>query len=144
MTLQSPILVSLVVSGLFSVASGIWRKRAAASYNVFRRIGAIYSVGLGTILLALTAVSTVQPGIFHTNPSLGIGQRLAVAAIFAFVLAIGVDGLRSPTYRPDLGDTMRGRKSKEAWYQELARRNSRNWWTGEPLAASAHHGARPV
>ena len=73
----------------------------------------------------------VSPGLFPDEPPAPAWGKVIYAVLFGAVAAFGVHWLRAPTYRPDLGDTMR-LMSTEPWADELARRQGRSWWTGDP------------
>ena len=73
----------------------------------------------------------VRPGTLPSNPSTPMWERAAITILFVLVIALGVRGLRLPTYRPDLGDTASVIRTDSS-SEELVRRKDRNWWTGEP------------
>jgi hypothetical protein len=98
--------------------------------NALRRFGALWCVSLGSIAVLGTIASAIWPDSFGESPP-SISAALAIVSIFALVLAFGAWLIRTPSYRPDLGDTMR-LMSTEPWADELARRQNRTWWTGDP------------
>jgi hypothetical protein len=110
--------------------------------NALRRFGALWCVSLGSIAVLGTVASAIWPDVFEeAQTSI---SAFTTVSIFALVLAFGVWLIRTPSYRPDLGDTMRF-MSTEPWADELARRQNRTWWTGDPrptkgkLSASDGH-----
>lgn len=98
--------------------------------NAFRRFAALWFVSLASIAVLGTVARAIWPNSFDEPPP-SISAALALVSIFSLVLAFGVWLIRAPSYRPDLGDTMR-LMSTEPWADELARRQNRTWWTGDP------------
>ena len=99
--------------------------------NALLRVLALWCVSLGSIAVLGTLASAIWPDSFE-EPQTSISV-LTLVSIFGLVLAFGVWLIRTPSYRPDLGDTMR-LMSTEPWADELARRQNRTWWTGDPKA----------
>jgi hypothetical protein len=100
--------------------------------NALHRFLALWCVSLGSIAVLATVASAIWPDISDERPtSIGV---LTTVSLFGLVLAFGVWLIRRPSYRPDLGDTMRF-MSTEPWADELARRQNRTWWTGDPKRA---------
>ena len=98
--------------------------------NAFRRVGALWCIILGNLAVLGTVAGAIWPDIVGEEP-MSTSAELATITIFGLVVAFGVWLIRRPSYRPDLGDTMRF-MSTEPWADELARRQNRTWWTGDP------------
>jgi hypothetical protein len=118
--------VALAVSML-----GLSLKMGHARFmNAFRRFAALWFIVLGSLAVFGTVAFAIWPDSFEETP-MSAGAELAMATIFGLVVALGVWLIRRPSYRPDLGDTMRF-MSTEPWADELVRRQNRTWWTGDP------------
>ena len=118
----------------FSYAS--YRMGHARFLNVLKRVVALGFVSLGSLAVILSLASIVWPGLFPDEPPAPRWGQLIYALVFGLGAAFGVHLMHGPTYRPDLGDTMR-LMSTEPWPEELARRKGRSWWTGDPQPESA-------
>jgi hypothetical protein len=121
-----------IVFGMFILSVKMGHARFM---NAFRRFAAFWFVCLGTFAIVGTIASILWPRFFD-QPRTSIGSLIALVIVFGLVVAVGARMLRMPTYRPDLGDTMR-LMSNEPWPEELARRQGRSLWTGDPLPTSA-------
>jgi hypothetical protein len=130
-------LIAAIASLLFSVVQTRLRTTHPLSFNVVRRVSAIWCVCLGLIALIAGVLWMVRPGTLPSDPSIPMWGRAAITALFVFVLAVGVRGLRLPTYRIDLGDTASVMHADSA-REEIVRRQDRNWWTGEPRSREDH------
>jgi putative Mn2+ efflux pump MntP len=120
------IAVALSLSTLaLSVKRGRFRYRHAV-----RRFAALWFVVFGTLAVLATVAGAIWPDLAGTTP-VSTSAELAIVSVFGLVLAFGIWLIRAPSYRPDLGDTMRF-MSTESWADELARRQNRTWWTGDP------------
>jgi hypothetical protein len=121
-----------VVVGILFVGSFFFllRKMGHARFtNLLRRVAGLWFVSLGTLAILVEIVGTIWPAAFdEKTPTSGV---IVLVGVFAVAIAIGVWLLRAPSYRPDLGDTMR-LLSTEPWPEELQRRKNRTWWTGDP------------
>jgi hypothetical protein len=102
--------------------------------NAFRRFAAYWFVCLGTIAVVGTIAVIVRPSSVEGSEA-STGAQLSIIVVFGLVVVVGLLMLRMPTYRPDLGDTMRF-MSTEPWPEELARRQGRSPWTGDPRPTS--------
>jgi hypothetical protein len=118
-----------IILGLFYASS---RMGHARFMNVFRRVVAIWFVSLGSLAVITSIVWIGWPGLFPDEPPAPVWGKVVYAALFGAVAAFGVLLMCAPTYRPDLGDTMR-LMGTEPWREELARRQGRRWWTGDPV-----------
>jgi hypothetical protein len=98
--------------------------------NVLRRFAALWFVSLGSIAVVATVAGAIVPDLFP-DERITLSYILTTIVASGLFIALGIRWLRAPTYRPDLGDTMRI-MSTEPWLEELARRQGRNWWTGDP------------
>jgi len=108
-----------------------WRMGAFRFINAFRRFVAIGFASLGTLAVIISLVWIGWPEVFSDEPPAPLWGKVAYVFLFGLGAAFGVYLMRAPTYRPDLGDTMR-LMSNEPWSQELERRRGRSWWTGDP------------
>lgn len=104
--------------------------------NVLRRVAALGFVSLGSLAVIVSLAWIVLPGLFPDVPRAPVWGQLIYALLFGFLVALGIHWMRVPTYRPDLGDTMR-LVGTEPWPEELARRHGRSWWTGDPRPENA-------
>jgi hypothetical protein len=102
--------------------------------NAFRRFAAYWFVCLGTLAVVGTIAAIVWPSSVEESQA-SIGTQLSIIIVFGLVVVVGLLMLRMPSYRPDLGDTMRF-MSTEPWSEELARRQGRSPWTGDPRPTS--------
>lgn len=108
-----------------------WKMGAFRFGNAFRRVVAIGFVSLGTLVAVVSLVSIGWPEVFSDEPPVPLLGQFVFRVLFVLVGGLGVYLLRTPTYRPDLGDTMR-LMSNAPWSEELERRRGRSWWTGNP------------
>jgi hypothetical protein len=119
----------------FAVISGFlyarFRMGHARFLNFFRRVAAIWFVSLGTLAAIVELTWAEWPRLFPDEPSAPASVKVVYSIVFGAVAVFGVYLMRTPTYRPDLGDTMR-LMSTRPWSEELARRQGRSWWTGDP------------
>jgi hypothetical protein len=104
-------------------------------YNAFRRVVAIGFVSLGTLGFIVSLVWTIWPQVFRDEPLAPLFGKFVSQVLFVLAAGLGMYLVRAPTYRPDLGDTMR-LMSNEPWSEELERRRGRSWWTGDPRRPS--------
>jgi hypothetical protein len=127
-----------VISAAFiaSFLYASYRMGHARFMNVFRRVAALWFVSLGSLAVIVSLAWIVWPGLFPDEPPAPVWGQLTYALLFGLVVAFGVHWMRAPTYRPDLGDTMR-LMGTEPWPEELARRHGRSWWTGDPRPENA-------
>jgi hypothetical protein len=102
--------------------------------NAARRFAALWFISLGSLAFVGTVASTIWPDAFAPAPRSTSGD-VGLIVISGLVVAFGIWLIRTPSYRPDLGDTMR-LMSTEPWAEELARRGNRAWWTGDPKPTS--------
>jgi hypothetical protein len=121
------------VAGLFYARH---RMGHARFMNVFRRVAALWFVSLGSLAVIASFVWIAWPGFSPDEAPAPIWGKVTYGVLFALVVAFGVHWMRVPTYRPDLGDTMR-LMGTEPWPEELARRQGRSWWTGDPRPENA-------
>jgi len=134
-------LIAAIACLLFSAFQTRLRATHPPYFNIVRRVGALWCVCLGTIAVIAGVLWMVRPGMLPSNLSTPMWERAAITILFVIVIALGVKGLRLPTYRPDLGDTasvIRTDSSRE----ESARRKDRKWWTGEPRSRGNHVSLR--
>ena len=110
--------------------------------NVLRRVAGLWFVSLGSLAVLATIVWIVWPGLAPDEPSAPTWGKIAEGVLFALVVVLGIHWMRVPTYRPDLGDTMRF-MGTEPWTEELARRQGRSWWTGDPRPKTAQRLTSP-
>lgn len=128
-----PLLQELIVSVAFLVVwFAVRRKMGAFRFgNAFRRVVAIGFISLGTLGFIVSFVWTSWPEVFRDEPPAPLFGKFVTQVLFVLAAGLGVYLVRAPTYRPDLGDTMR-LMSNEPWSEELVRRRGRSWWTGDP------------
>ena|SRR2546423_10258661 len=134
-------LIAAIASLLFSAFQTRLRTTHPPYFNIVRRVSAIWCVCLGISALIAGVLWMVRPGTLPSDPSAPMWERAAITGLFVFVIAIGIRGLRLPTYRIDLGDTasaIRADSSRE----EITRRKDRDWWTGEPRVQVDHVSLR--
>jgi hypothetical protein len=129
----------------FIAASVALRRRMGAFrfINAFRRFVAIGFASLGTLAVIISLVWIGWPEVFSDEPAAPLWGKVAYAFLFGLAATLGVYLMLAPTYRPDLGDTMR-LMSNEPWSQELERRRGRSWWTGDPrspINGNLHRGS---
>ena len=110
--------------------------------NVLRRVAALWFISLGTLAGLASFGWIVWPGLFPDEAPIPIWGKFASGFLCALVVAFGVHWVRVPTYRHDLGDTMRLMDTKP-WPEELARRQGRSWWTGDPRPENAQRRSSP-
>jgi hypothetical protein len=104
--------------------------------NAFKRFAAYWFICLGTLGAVGSIASIIWPDFFDDSRTSTAGL-IAIIIVFSLAVVVGARMLRMPTFRPDLGDTMR-LMSNEPWPEELARRQGRSPWTGDPLPRSAN------
>lgn len=134
-------LIAAIASLLFSAFQTRLRTTHPRQFNVVRRVGALSCACLGIYAVIASVLWMVRPGTLPSDPSIPTCERAAITVLFVVVIALGVRGLRLPTYRPDLGDTARVMRTDSA-SEELVRRKDRNWWTGAPRSRSKHVSLR--
>src|SRR3954468_8751857 len=125
------ILSPAIVISIFALSKKMGRFRFL---NALRRFAAFWFVCLGTLAVVTTIASIIWPGFFD-GPRTSTGGSIGLIIVFALVMIVGLRMLHMPTYRPDLGDTMR-LMSNEPWPEELARRQGRSPWTGDPSTST--------
>jgi predicted membrane channel-forming protein YqfA (hemolysin III family) len=108
-----------------------WKMGTFRFGNAFRRVVAIGFISLGTLGVIVCLVWTGWPEVFRDEPPAPLFGKFVSQVLFVLAAGFGVYLVRAPTYRPDLGDTMR-LMSNEPWSEELVRRKGRSWWTGDP------------
>ena len=108
-----------------------FRMGHARFLNLFRRVAAIWFASLGTLAVIVELAWIAWPRLFAYEPPAPAAAKVAYSILFAAVAGFGVYLMRTPSYRPDLGDTMR-LMGTEPWSEELTRRQNRSWWTGDP------------
>ena len=129
MRLVQELIVSVAFVAVWFVVRG---KMGAVRFgNAFRRVVAIGFVSLGTLGFIVSLVWTGWPEVFRDEPPAPLFGKFVSQVLFVLAAGLGVYLVRAPTYRPDLGDTMR-LMSNEPWSEELVRRRGRSWWTGDP------------
>ena len=101
--------------------------------NALRRVVGLWFVSLGSLAVIVTVAASIWPDAF--GEAVPFNRVLVSVLAFGFAVVLGIWFLRAPTYRPDLGDTMR-LMSTEPWPEELERRKGRTWWTGDPRVRS--------
>jgi hypothetical protein len=134
-------LIAAIIYVLLAAFQTRLRRIKPAYSNIVRRVEALWCLCLGTIAVVGSVLWIVRPGTLPSDPSIPIWGRVGLMILFALVAILGARGLRAPTYRPDLGDTMRV-KNTDSWKGELSRRADRSWWTGEPRSHPNQASAR--
>jgi uncharacterized membrane protein YqjE len=129
MRLVQELIVSLAFIAVWFAAR--WKMGSFRFGNAFRRGVAIGFASLGTLGFIVSLVWTFWPQAFRDEPPAPLFGKFVSQVLFVLAAGLGVYLVRMPTYRPDLGDTMR-LMSNEPWSEELLRRRGRSWWTGDP------------
>jgi hypothetical protein len=124
-------LIAVVALVLISALETSLRARHPAYFNIWRRLVALWCVCLGTIAVIGGILWMVRPGTLPSDLSTPMWERAAITILFVLVVALGVRGLRLPTYRPDLGDAASIMRAEPSSAEAMSRR-TRNWWTGDP------------
>jgi len=133
-----------IVAAIAFVAAIIYARSRLGYFrfsNVLRRVVGLCFVSFPVVGILVTIVGIVWPGAFDAEVT-SSSQLVGLVMFFAPFVAVGIWVLRSPTYRPDLGDTMR-LVSTDPWSEELARRQNRSWWTGDPKTIPNESVATP-
>jgi hypothetical protein len=130
-------LTAALATAFYSAFQRRLRNAHPRQFNVLRRASDLLCVCIGMYVVIAGILWMVRPGTLPGDPSIPMWERAAITALCVLIPAIGVRGLRLPTYRPDLGDTaevIRADPSSE----ESKNRWERNWWTGEPRSRSGN------
>lgn len=94
-------------------------------YNVMRRMLGIMATFAGLVFL-------FTPLLLHLGWMIDEPGRSRAGEIIAglIALALGLNNLRRPTYRPDLGDVSFWTDSTGGPMRVQPERGRRSWWTG--------------
>jgi hypothetical protein len=130
-----------MTSTLTNSSRSAFSKARKHAIDSFRRVVAIGFVSLGTLGFIVSLVWTGWPEVFRDEPPAPLFGKFVSQVLFVLAAGLGVYLVRAPTYRPDLGDTMR-LMSNEPWSEELVRRRGRSWWTGDPRPPVSHDSHR--
>src|SRR3954447_15229057 len=97
LTIGAAVLVSMLV-----LSSKVGRARFM---NGLRRFAGLWFVSLGSLAFLATLASTIWPNAFPDDRHRPISGDVTLLVISSLVVAFGIWLIRTPSYRPDLGDT---------------------------------------